>query len=121
MNPHHAAAGIEQSPKEAEGRVLAKLEAAQILEAEGTPIGMFKVVRGSEEWRIMQIQLLPAYQRRGIGTAVLGRILAEASANRVPVTLSVLKANHAIRLYKRVGFTIVSEDELAFHMCRYGG
>ena len=54
------------------------------------------------------------FQRRGIGTEVIGRLIAEAGD--LPVTLSVAKINPAVRLYERLGFQITHEDARKFHM-----
>lgn len=47
----------------------------------------------------------PALQGRGIGTAVLAMLLAEADVAGLPVTLTTLAGSRAANLYRRVGFT----------------
>jgi ribosomal protein S18 acetylase RimI-like enzyme len=43
---------------------------------------------------------------------------AAAQADALPVMLKVLKGNPAKRLYDRLGFEIIGEDEKEFHMRR---
>ncbi|MER7770005.1 GNAT family N-acetyltransferase [Kitasatospora sp. NPDC096140] len=62
--------------------------------------------------------LAPHLQGRGIGGAVLRRLLAEADAAREPVRLIVLQGSAARRLYERHGFTVVHEDPVDVHMYR---
>jgi ribosomal protein S18 acetylase RimI-like enzyme len=52
---------------------------------------------------------------------VLSRILAAAAAKGKPVELSVLKNNPARRLYDRLGFAVVTEDEMKYYMRRSYG
>jgi len=73
------------------------------------------------EWRedaafIRGIEILPDYQGCGLGTAVLREVIAEAAARDLPVTLQVLKINHARRLYERLGFAITGETETHYLM-----
>lgn len=51
----------------------------------------------------------PAFQGRGIGTAILRRKVDAAAARGLPTTLSVLVTNPADRLYRREGFVVVGE------------
>ncbi len=60
-------------------------------------------------------------QRRGIGTAVMQRLIAEAAAAGQAVTLGVIKANPALRLYQRLGFQTTHEDARKFYMRREPG
>ncbi len=56
------------------------------------------------------IQLLPDYQRKGIGTAIIQALISEARADNKDITLQVLKANSAAkRFYERNGFVAYSE------------
>ena len=120
MEPHHLVAGIAHSPTEQEARVRSHFECAQVLELYGQRIGLLKVLREPNEWRIVQIQLLPSHQRARIGSNLISSVLAEARAAGVPLSLSVLKANPARRLYERLGFIVVSEGVNVFHMRAMG-
>ncbi len=64
----------------------------------------------------MQIQIAPALQGQGLGTALLLECIAQARAAGKDITLHVLKANPARRLYERLGFVVEAEDSEEFHM-----
>lgn len=120
MSQHEAAAGISRSEEEVLRRVLARYECAQIILCSGTPVGLLKVVRDGMEWELLQIQLLPALQRAGIGTELVRSVVAQARAAGASLRLSVLKANPARSLYERLGFKVVREKANAVEM-RLGG
>lgn len=53
--------------------------------------------------------VLPGYEGRGIGTAMIEGLLIEAGDRYDTVVLSVRVGNPAVRLYERVGFQTVGE------------
>lgn len=55
----------------------------------------------------LSVAVLPGYRNRGIGTDLLGRLIAEARRHHPAVSLSVSSGNPAARLYRRLGFEIV--------------
>jgi ribosomal protein S18 acetylase RimI-like enzyme len=75
-----------------------------VIEAAGVPAGRLYVARWPREVRIMDIALLPAYRRRGLGTAILADLLAEATATGKTASIHVERHNPALRLYERLGF-----------------
>ena len=88
----------------------------QIVVAAGQPIGRMMVARGEDEYRLIDISLLPQYRGTGIGTQILRGLLCEASDARRPVRLSVTKINPAARLYARLGFVVTDDDGLYLQM-----
>ncbi|MCP3099078.1 GNAT family N-acetyltransferase [Myxococcus sp. K15C18031901] len=75
---------------------------------EGRPVGRLLVDRGGAVWSLVDVALMPSHQGGGLGTRVLRELLAEAGAARRPLTLHVLQANPARRLYGRLGFLDVA-------------
>ncbi|MBI5724215.1 MAG: GNAT family N-acetyltransferase [Planctomycetes bacterium] len=66
---------------------------------------------------IEEIQLMPEFQERGIGSEIIKRQLNGAIRRGIPVRLQVLKANDRAReLYKRLGFQLTGESEHHFLM-----
>ncbi len=57
------------------------------------------------------VALLPESRGQGIGRILLERLLEEARSQYDGVSLAVAKGNPAERLYRRLGFTPVGEDE----------
>jgi ribosomal protein S18 acetylase RimI-like enzyme len=80
---------------------------------DGEPVGRLWVAWSPGECRIVDLTLLPARRRAGIGTAVAEEVLARADAAAVPVTLSVLRDNSAgLAFWERLGFSVVAADEM---------
>jgi ribosomal protein S18 acetylase RimI-like enzyme len=81
-------------------------------------LGFFKFIRDANEWKIVQIQILPIYQGRGIAAQLIGEFLQQADDAHAAVTLSVLKGNRAINLYQRLGFQVVVTTSTSLQMKR---
>ena len=61
--------------------------------------------------RLAEIQIDPAFQNMGIGTALLLDLLGRAKALQKPVRLSVLRGSRAGTLYQRLGLRCYGETE----------
>lgn len=83
-----------------------------------TAIGRLYTDERDEEIRIIDIVLLPDYQRQGIGKALLQDIMQQAKELRVPVTIHVEKNNPAMVLYQALGFELV-EDQGVYDLMRW--
>jgi len=88
----------------------------QIIELEGAAIGIHVVEREPDAVRLLQIFILPEYQRRGIGSTLIERLLAEARSARLPLRLRVLRVNPAFALYQRMGFKVVEATPERYFM-----
>lgn len=68
---------------------------------------------------VHELQLLPALQNRGVGTAVMRGVIDRATRRGVPVDLTVVPANHrAQRFYERLGFEVIGTDSPFIRMRR---
>ena len=83
-----------------------------IVTVDGVPAGRLYVDRRDAEIRIIDIALLPEHRGRGIGTALITSILAEAEKTGKTVVIHVERDNRARRLYGRLGFVEVAEQGL---------
>ena len=78
----------------------------------GEPVGRLRVVRTSERLEIAGIQLLPAFQRRRVGTAIIRMLLREGEQAGLAVVLEVENDNPQARLlYLRLGFVPYEEGD----------
>jgi ribosomal protein S18 acetylase RimI-like enzyme len=116
MTDHLAASGERLSREDHKRRVLDRFASIRVVTSSDAAIGMLKVDRGTDSWQLVQVQLLPEYQRLGIGTRIVAGLLAEARGKRTAVTLKVLKASPATRLYERLGFHVTAETERSYDM-----
>jgi ribosomal protein S18 acetylase RimI-like enzyme len=116
MDGHFRASGAHPTREQHLERVLVRFECAQIIEHEGRPAGLFKVARDGLAWQLIQIQLTPELQGRGVGEKLIARLLDEARRAGASLSLHVLHANPARRLYERLGFRIVADGEHEYLM-----
>ena len=98
MSAHQVAAGLVPSDEERRTRVLVRYDCAEILVRAGEPIGLLKVARDGLDWDLKQIQLIPEFQGRGLGTQILRGLVAEARRAGAVVRLILLKRSPARRL-----------------------
>jgi ribosomal protein S18 acetylase RimI-like enzyme len=110
MEAHMRASGADTSDDYHMAKLRKRYELAQVLEEAGRVVGLFKVDRAHPPWKVIQIQLAPALQGRGIGQALLLDFIQEAREAGHDVTLNVLKQNPARALYERLGFAVTGEE-----------
>lgn len=77
----------------------------------GACIGCVALRPAADALWLEHFYLEPAWQGRGIGGAVLRRLLDEADAAGRPVRLGVLRGSRAARLYERHGFRFTHEED----------
>ena len=90
-----------------------------ILLVGGSAVGRLWVHWTGNECLIVDIALVPEHRRRGVGTAVVDEVLAEADRTGVPVRAHVERANVAsLAFWLRFGFREVGGDELFAEILR---
>jgi ribosomal protein S18 acetylase RimI-like enzyme len=87
-----------------------------IIEQHAVPAGRLYIDRQERTLLIVDIALLPAWRGRGIGTALIEALFAEARLAGKEVSISVEKYNPAQRLYRRLGFRPYAEDDIYWFM-----
>jgi GNAT superfamily N-acetyltransferase len=92
-----------------------------IIQADGVDVGWLQTVVSKSEHMLGQIFVDAPFQRKGIGTEVVRRIVEEASRLQLPIRLAVVKFNPSRRLYERLGFRVTHEDERKVYMTRAPG
>jgi ribosomal protein S18 acetylase RimI-like enzyme len=83
----------------------------EIVECDGVPVGYISVKDRSDVVHLRELVLLPEFQNRGIGTALLRQVMKHAQERGVPVQLGTLHANRAANLYRRVGFSEIGRTD----------
>lgn len=75
----------------------------------------------NDETPSLSISLFGEYRNLGIGTALMKQILLTLRERGYQqVSLSVQKANYAVRMYKKVGFEVIHENEEDYIMiCKF--
>lgn len=82
-----------------------------MLRRAGETIGFFAVRRDDDCLYVQTIQLVPSARDAGLGTHIIHHIRTLA-AGAPAIRLRVLRSNDgARRLYERLGYTVISEDE----------
>lgn len=88
-----------------------------IIEVAGQPAGCLWLDSNPESLHIVELQIVPELQGRGLGTATVKTVIEDGAKRDVPVTLSVVPANpRAKRLYERLGFEVTAVEDPFIHM-----
>lgn len=86
-------------------KIESQISGYQRVLAEGALAGYVHFYQDGDRMELDDLYILPEYQGRGIGTAVIEKCCAETE---MPVYLYVFIRNEgAVRLYQRLGFRII--------------
>lgn len=86
--------------------------ARQVIQVHGRDAGVLVVEDRPDELYLALIEIAPEYQRRGLGRQIIANLLDRAATAHKTLSLHVLKSNvNARRLYERLGFVVVSDEE----------
>jgi GNAT superfamily N-acetyltransferase len=87
-----------------------------IVRVDGADVGLLALGSYKELLWLRRLELLPKFQRKGIGTAVIKTVLQGARAKGAGVFLRIRKEHAAQNLFMRLGFHVSgensSEDEM---------
>jgi len=82
----------------------------EIICVAGRPVGRLYLSRHGRAFHILDLLIATASRRGGIGSQVLAGILEQADRENKPTTVYVESFNPSLRLFKRLGFQIASEN-----------
>ncbi len=116
MVEHLEKAEIYLSDEEHKARIDKYFEGAYIILASHKKGGLLKCIDTKDKIEILQFQVLPEYQGKGIGKYILKRVISKAKSENKNLIIKVLKENPARYLYEQKGFKIVGEDQFEFCM-----
>ncbi len=89
----------------------------QMIVVDGRDVGRITLNETDDLIYIAQINLLPDFQGKGIGSEVIEAVKADAAHSGRYVELRVLRTNpDARRLYERLGFRVFEETDTHFWM-----
>lgn len=92
------------------------LEEFRVITVGSTRAGAIHVQEQESLNFVRMIFLLPEFQGAGIGSELLRAEVARARELARQLDLKVIKINPAKRLYERLGFTVIGEDNVSYHM-----
>lgn len=80
----------------------------------------FLVVKQRDDGLLLDhLYIHPSAQRRGLGSAVLCDVVADADRRKLPLHLGALRASASNRFYLRHGFVPTGEGEWDIYYCRH--
>jgi ribosomal protein S18 acetylase RimI-like enzyme len=89
-----------------------------LIEQQGRAIGRLYLFWGEHTLQLIDIALLPEQRGAGLGTALLGDVLTRADDRGLAVGLHVEAHNQALRLYQRLGFSVIGDRGIYLEMRR---
>ena len=112
MVEHLEKSGLFLSDHDHRKRVDKSFENSFVVLCQEHQVGLVKYEENEAMLEVLQIQILPEFQNKGIGKQVLQYLFEKEKI----IQLKVLKDNPAKNLYARLGFITVGEDEHEYHM-----
>lgn len=116
MNEHLADAGFGVDEESHLKGLKYQFECAFIILLDNQKIGLLKKEEKKGFIEIIQVQVAPEFQGKGVGKKVIQSIIADAFGKNLAVQLSVLKNNRAKQLYAKLGFKTIDEDSHSYIM-----
>ena len=89
----------------------------EVIIVDEEPAGRIWIGEDEEQIRLLDIALLPRFQRRGVGTLLLRWLIDEAARAKKPLRHMVFVLNNdAHRFYERLGFVVIDDLGAYKHM-----
>lgn len=89
----------------------------QLILIDGEPAGRIWIGADEEQIRLLDIALLPQFQKRGAGTVLLGELIKEAThAGKMLRHMVLVLNDNAHRFYERLGFVVIEDVGAYKHM-----
>ena len=67
---------------------------------------------------LLDIAILPEFRNLGLGAALLNGLIAESEQSRLPIGVYVETNNPAQSFYRRLGFSLIKDEELYLYFER---
>ena len=75
----------------------------------GNRVGQMMLERGEREIRVVDLALLAEHRNAGIGTYLIGKLLADAEKSGSAFRVQVMRSNPAVGLFERLGLVKTGE------------
>ena len=83
-----------------------------IIMLDGMNVGLLQINRKDAIWHIVELQILPQFQGKGIGSSVLRNVVTDAKLEGKKVQIGCFTMNEGAKsLYSKLGFKLVAETE----------
>jgi ribosomal protein S18 acetylase RimI-like enzyme len=93
--------------------------AQSIVLLDDAPAGRIWVDRTPARFLLVDISILPAFQNRGLGTALVSDLISEAARAGVSVECHVALTNQgSLRFHQRLGFDVLGHDGVYYALER---
>jgi ribosomal protein S18 acetylase RimI-like enzyme len=86
-----------------------------IVLVDGSEAGWLYTARLEDEVRLVEIMIQPEHRGRGVGSALIRRVIEAAGARPVRLSVNVMNIR-AAQLYERLGFRRIGGDEVQLLM-----
>ncbi len=93
-------------------------EHTRVIIFQESTVGFYAARPSPEGLRLDHLYIHPDFQGRGIGGAVLKKIIEEAERDATPILVGALKESASNRFYQRYGFVTTSESEWDIYYIR---
>lgn len=81
-----------------------------LIKLKAEPVGRLYVAELADEIRIIDIAVLPAHQKRGIGTKLIKDVLETGAKKLLPVQIYVENFNASSKFFAELGFEPIAEQ-----------
>lgn len=87
-----------------------------IVELGDEAVGQLYLAQRDDEFRLIDIALMPRYRNRGVGERLIRDLQAAAARASTPIRLHVEHGSPAMRLYRRLGFVMLEDRGVNAYM-----
>lgn len=88
-----------------------------VIKLKNESIGRLYIAELADEIRIVDITVLPEFQKRGIGTKLVGDILKTGAETQKPVQIYIENFNPSAKFFAKFGFAPISEHGIHVLWC----
>ena len=92
------------------------IDSIKIIQIHSSDAGMYELQKDQYSWFLARIEILPAYQNKGIASTIINELIEASKTEGKSLYLQVFKINPAQDLYERLGFIKTAQSKTHFKM-----